>query len=210
VRYKRTYYRHWYLRRSARFAPSTAFSSVQIVGGATLILLFVYLTYQFGFSLQMAVMLIFLFLAILLGIITAVGIWLMYRRSMRWRALEVSQIDALLGIEFENYLAGLLKFKGFRQVMVTPPEGDYGADLTGYLDGKKYAVQAKQYNSWKKVGVEAIYQVLGGEKKYDCQATMVITTSYYTEQAKILAEKSKTELIDRDILLDWISEYVRK
>lgn len=149
-----------------------------------------------------------LWIAVTLFSLFAGGIvvWILWRQHRLSRALNLSQIDQLDGIAFEQYLAHLLKSRGFVNVSTTVAEGDYGADLLGVYEGTKYAVQAKRYATYK-VGVDAIYQVLGGKEYYGCEHTMVITTSYFTNQAKQLAKKSGTQLIDRTQLAAWILEF---
>lgn len=129
-------------------------------------------------------------------------------RERRLRALQLIDIDAMDGFAFEHYLSQILKSRGFTNVSVTVAQGDYGADIIGNKDGKKYAIQAKRWK-WV-VGVEAIYQCLGGREYYGCDCCIVITNSTFTDQAKALAKKSGTYLIDRNILADWIIAFQKK
>jgi restriction system protein len=197
----------------ARFSKRksiASFSALQVIGIAVLILVLFVLIQQFQLNFSQALYVVFSLLSIILLAIIIVGVMIYLKRKERWRALKISGIDQLTGIQFEHYLVGLLQFKGFKDVTLTPPSGDFGADLIAKYQDKKVAIQAKQYNFLGPVGVEAVYQVLGGERQYYCDETMVITTGYFTPQAIELSNNSKTTLINRDILLDWVTEYTKK
>lgn len=152
------------------------------------------------------ILLIFVFAVVTLGVVFAHAIqrW----QARRYKALHLIDIDVMDGLAFEKYLAEILRSRGFTNVLVTVAQGDFGADIIGTKDGIKYAIQAKRWQ-WQ-VGVEAIYQCLGGKEYYGCDACIVITNSTFTEQARTLAKKSKTYLIDRDKLAEWIIEFQRK
>ncbi|GFZ31984.1 hypothetical protein CSC2_25100 [Clostridium zeae] len=113
------------------------------------------------------------------------------KRMMKYK---MNNIDKLSGEDFEEFLA--LKFKrlGYK-VKLTPTTADYGADLVIKKDKSKIVVQAKRWNS--KVGVEAVQQVVASMKYYNADRSMVITNSYFTENAKILAKYNEVELCDR-------------
>jgi len=66
-------------------------------------------------------------------------------RNKRIRALEISHIDCMSGIEFELYLQQLLTARGFH-VSTTPISGDLGVDLVASSGGNKFAIQVKRYS----------------------------------------------------------------
>ena len=201
---KRRYYSKY---SKKRFGSSL--NTETIVFFAVVLLVLFFAAYV-GLDIEKAVLAVFMLIIAVGILVLGIAIVMFYKRRQREKSLELSDVMHMTGIEFENYLQGLLTFKGFIDVKVTPSQGDYGADLICKSEGKRFAVQAKQYNTFKPVGVEAIYQVLGGQKKYDCDETMVITTGVFTDQAYILADKSKTILVDRYTLADWITEYRRR
>lgn len=106
----------------------------------------------------------------------------------------ISDIDKMSGEVFEKYLEVLFERLGYK-VERTRYIGDYGADLIIERDGVKTVVQAKRYKG--KVGIKAIQEVLGAKGYYNCDRAMVITNSYFTRQAKELADKNGVELWDR-------------
>lgn len=146
----------------------------------------------------------FFFIALLLG-----GIFyaiLVYKQQMRrkvLRALRISQIDTMKGEEFEEYVAELLRFQGYKTRM-TPRSGDYGVDIVASRDGIKTAVQIKRYG--KKLDQKPVREAVTGMavRQYGCTKAMVVTNSTFTKAATFLASESKCELVDREKLGEWI------
>ena len=106
----------------------------------------------------------------------------------------IDEIDQMDGLEFEKYLEALFEKLGYR-VRRTPYQNDYGADLIVGKDGHKIAVQVKRYR--RKIGVKAVQEAVAACGKYRCQKAMVVTNSYFTEQAKELARANRVDLWDR-------------
>lgn len=115
-----------------------------------------------------------------------------YLRSSLW------QIDHMEGTEFEEYLDAYFSSLGYRTKHIGRT-GDFGADLIMYKGGKKYVVQAKRYK--QRVGVAAVYEVLGAKHYYKANKCIVVTNSFYTNQAKELARGAGVDLWDRNKLL---------
>lgn len=115
----------------------------------------------------------------------------------RFGLAKAAELDLLSGVEFEEFLAGLLRAQGY-VVELTPNSGDYGADLILSKDGQRIAVQAKRYVG--SVGVQAVQEALSGQAYYQCHIACVITTGTFTPNALELAEKSGVIMIGRDNL----------
>lgn len=62
-------------------------------------------------------------------------------------------------------------------------------------------VQAKRYKGY--VGTRAVQEVIGGMRYYHCENGMVITISYYSNNARELAKRSIVILWDRNDLLTY-------
>jgi restriction system protein len=92
----------------------------------------------------------------------------------------ISEIDQMSGKTFEKYLEVLFEKLGYR-VERTRYVGDYGADLVTAKDGVKTVIQAKSYKS--KAGVKAIQEAAAAKGYYDCSKAMVVTNSFFTQQA---------------------------
>jgi restriction system protein len=143
------------------------------------------------------------FIDIILSTVVIVIVYLLVKEYTvkKIAKYKMNNIDKLSGEHFEEFLA--LKFKklGYK-VKLTPTTADYGADLVIRKDKSKIVVQAKRWNS--KVGVEAVQQVVASMKYYNADRSMVITNSYFTENAKILAKCNEVELYDRRKLYNLI------
>ena len=85
-------------------------------------------------------------------------------------------------------------------VELTKITADSGVDLVLKKDKEKVAVQAKRWNRTTKVGNEVVLKTHGGMGVYNCNKSIIITTSYFSSQAKNDAEKLKIELWDREVL----------
>ena len=116
----------------------------------------------------------------------------------------LNEIDDMQGTEFEKFLYHLYKHQDYF-VELTAHNGDFGADLVLKMGSKKIVVQAKRKSS--KVGVDAIYEVLGGAGYYNANNKWVVTNNYYTDNAIVLAHKNNVKLIDRDDLILMLKEY---
>lgn len=137
-------------------------------------------------------------------VIIFVGITLLFRLGVylykrhRYAQAGIADIDKLSGKEFEEYLEVFFQRLGY-QVKRTPYQGDYGADLILSKDGVKTAVQAKRYN--RSVGLKAVQEIAAAKEYYGCDKAMVVTNSYFSNQAKSLAKATQVELWDREQLV---------
>lgn len=106
------------------------------------------------------------------------------------------------GHTFEHFCAKVLARNGFTNVNVTPGSGDNGGDIlaskpdiTGSIT---YVIQCKRYSD--NVGVKAVQEAYFARSNYGRAYAVVLTNSYFTEQAKTAAKKTGVRLWDRDIL----------
>lgn len=120
------------------------------------------------------------------------------RKQERLAKSGINEIDNMSGLDFEKYLRALLLRRGFRNVSLTTTY-DLGVDLIAEKDGYKYGIQAKRYKG--KVGLDSVRQVVAAANHYGCDRTMVITNSYFTENAKVIAKSTNCDLIDRERLI---------
>ncbi|MBB3603886.1 restriction system protein [Mycolicibacterium sp. BK556] len=124
--------------------------------------------------------------------------WLDHRRRARrdalYRATGLAAVDAMTGVEFERYVAAVLRGVGF-DVEITRATGDFGVDLIATRDGVRTAVQCKRQS--RVVNGAAIQQVVAGAAVHDCGATMVVSNHRYTRAAEQLADVHGCVLVDR-------------
>ena len=122
---------------------------------------------------------------------------------------NIYSLDNLSGKEFEEFLKWMFQELGY-VVELTKVTADSGVDLVIKRDKEKIAVQAKRYNRNTKVSNEVVLKTHGGMGVYKCSKSIIITTSYFTNQAKSDAQELNMELWDREVLSAKIDEINNK
>ena len=116
----------------------------------------------------------------------------------QWRhSLDVTAIDTMTGLEFERYIAKLLRTRGYTQVKLTE-EYDYGIDIIATKHGTTWGIQVKRYSGL--VGADAVRQAVTALRIYHCDKAMVITNSIFSKPAIALADANDCVLIDESKL----------
>ncbi|WP_455715283.1 restriction endonuclease [Anaerosporobacter sp.] len=128
----------------------------------------------------------------------------MRKKHKKKRLLQsnIYDIDLLSGEDFEKFLYYFYKKHGYR-VKLTSLTHDFGADLVIKSRGKRIVVQAKRYK--ERVGIKAVQEVIGSMAYYKAKQGMVITNSYYTQSAYVLAKSNGITLIGRNALIHMIT-----
>lgn len=108
-------------------------------------------------------------------------------------------LDKMSGEEFERALYDAFTKNGYN-VELTEKTGDHGADLIISRGLGRVAIQAKRYDPSRNVGIGAVRDIYSAMKFYNCDQAWVITTSFFTMQAKEEADKLGVRLIDRNAL----------
>ena len=85
------------------------------------------------------------------------------KNNIRLKNIDFSEIDEMDGITFEHFIADLLKNNGFYNVQVTKSSGDFGVDVIGTKERKKWVFQCKCYKS--NLGIKSIQEIYSGKKK---------------------------------------------
>lgn len=134
--------------------------------------------------------------------------WRKEQKGLSDTEYELSQIDSMGGIEFEQWCADLLEKNGFSIIQVTKQSGDQGADVIAQKDGIRYAIQCKCYSS--DLGNKPIQEVNTGKMVYHCQIGVVMTNRYFTKGAKEAAEATGVLLWDRDALIKLIEKSLKE
>ncbi|WP_264005247.1 restriction endonuclease [Mycolicibacterium sphagni] len=124
--------------------------------------------------------------------------WLDHRRNTRrdalYRATGLAAVDEMTGVEFEHYVAAVLRGAGYA-IEMTRATGDFGVDLIATRDGIRTAVQCKRQS--RVVNGSAVQQVVAGAAVHDCARTMVVSNHRYTKAAEQLADVHGCVLVDR-------------
>ena len=126
------------------------------------------------------------------------------KRLLGGESADKIDFSLMNGYEFESFLGELFKKMGYN-VVNTKLSGDQGADLIVEKLGEKTAVQAKCY--FDPVSNKAVQEVVASKNHYNCNKSLVITSSSFTKSAISLASSNNVELWDRKKLEEMISRY---
>jgi len=125
-------------------------------------------------------------------LLLSIPVWLVRRltakRNVARRCLRLD------GPEFEAYVALVLRDNGFKRVEITKGSGDQGVDILAERNGKRYAVQCKNYAG--AVGNFAVQEAYAGAEFYGCDVPVVVCPGTFTRGAKELAESTGVVLWD--------------
>jgi restriction system protein len=123
------------------------------------------------------------------------------RRDLKRAALEITAVDQMSGVEFEEFVAAQLRTRGWG-VTHTARTGDYGVDLIARKDRTCLAVQCKRLT--RDVGVAAVQQVVSGARQHGCNQAVVVTNQAFTKAARQLATTHRCRLVGREQLQIWV------
>jgi restriction system protein len=112
---------------------------------------------------------------------------------------SIEDVDDMTGWEFERWLERFFEQLDF-EVERTPYRGDFGADFVLKWKRTRIAVQAKRTSQL--VGLRAVQEVVAAKAYYNCDQAMVVTNSYYTDQAMILSRANNVWMRSRDDLAE--------
>ncbi|HEV2298624.1 MAG TPA: restriction endonuclease [Candidatus Acidoferrales bacterium] len=119
-------------------------------------------------------------------------------------AAPCDSFDDLPGVEFEKLISSALEKMGFRSE-ITKATGDGGIDIVAVLDrpiiGGRYLIQCKRFGAGNLVNAPTVREFYGAVKA-DQRAVkgILITTSGFTDQARVFAQDLPLELIDAEAL----------
>ncbi len=148
-------------------------------------------------------------LFIILLVLAVIGIfaWKLLEqaeRDRRIRAIQLADIDQMPGIQFEHYVARLYQHRGYN-TQVTKGSNDFGVDIIASKWGERLAVQVKRHS--KRVSRRAVSDSVAGLKHYGCNGAVVVTNNYFGRGAIALARSNSCQLVDRDMLAHWITDF---
>ena len=113
-------------------------------------------------------------------------------------------LDDLTGIEFERLCAKVLERRGYTNIRFTPATNDFGIDIIAESMQLKFAIQCKR--SKASIGNKAVQEALSGKVYYNCDAAVVVTNQYFTNQAIQTAKVTNVILWDRNVFLRMMQE----
>jgi len=114
--------------------------------------------------------------------------------------------------KFEELVASILEDLGF-DVKLTQETRDGGSDIIASIKNSVTSflvlVECKKYSPENKVGVGIIRQVAGVHSLREPSKSIIVTTSYFTEDAKkwVSEYNEKLDLKDYNNLKEWLKRY---
>lgn len=106
------------------------------------------------------------------------------------------------GRGYERFVASRLVQAGF-SVTYTPASGDQGVDLLAERDGRRVAIQCKDYA--KPAGNDAVQQIYAGARFYGAARAVVVAPNGYTTAARQLAGSLGVDCLHEDELVGALS-----
>jgi superfamily II DNA or RNA helicase/transcriptional regulator with XRE-family HTH domain len=114
----------------------------------------------------------------------------------------LDDIEEMSADEFVEVIAHLLAARGFEDVKRTPDRGDFGADLLARKGGMSWVIHLRP--TINQVDVPTISHALGGMAYWESSRALVVTTSYFSADARHFAARQGVELVDRETLRSWL------
>jgi len=113
--------------------------------------------------------------------------------------LLAKSIEDIDPYDFEFFVAKILSKRGY-QTELTKAVGDDGVDVLAYdKSQRRIAIQCKRQK--KSVGPGIIREMQGAQKLNHCDASVVVTTSRFTDAAQRTANELNIGLIDGDDII---------
>ena len=126
--------------------------------------------------------------------------------NRRSRAIRLAEVDQMPGLAFERYVARLYQHRGYR-TKVGEGSHDLGVDVVAINGRERLAIRVKRHS--KSVGRRAVSDAVAAKTHCGCTGAAVVTNSYFSRGAKLLARRTHCRLVDRNMLADWIIDFQR-
>lgn len=121
-----------------------------------------------------------------------------------------TRFQNLTPIQFEE-LSCLLFSQIYETAELTKSTADYGCDVyCTDKNGDKIVIQCKRYQKGKNIGNKYIDNTISAKLFYEAKKGIIVTTSDFTENAKIIAKKAEIELWNWDKLVNKLSIHLNE
>lgn len=124
-------------------------------------------------------------------------------------------LEKLSPRQFEDVVALVFRKFGYKTTM-TPLTKDGGYDIIVQLDmpegisPQRFIVECKRYSQRNRVGVDVVRALMGTLFETNADRGIIVTTSHFTKGAIETAKKTRLDLVDRDALVKWLSNFYKK
>ena len=130
------------------------------------------------------------------------------RKEVTLNRLKMTYASVTSPAEFEQYVADLYERLGYTIDEVVDKNKRGGADIIAFKDDIKYVIQVKYYT--KPVNKNGIIEVVAAKKLYKANKGIHVTNSYYSMSAMQFAAQNNIELVDGEMIEEYISEISQK
>ncbi len=113
----------------------------------------------------------------------------------------------LSGTDFERLIYRLFESIGYKVEHIGHSK-DQGGDLVINRGLERIVIQAKKYIG--NVGNKAVQEVVAARNHYNCNGTIVITSSNFTQEAMALAKTNNVRLINKAELQKLLFSYLKE
>ena len=117
--------------------------------------------------------------------------------------LKKSGIDLMTIPQFRNFTKNILSTRGFK-IREMQSDLDFGIDYIAEKSNSNYLV--KVISDSIMTSRTLLHDLMRDTTRYGCDKALVITKSYFTDDAIEFSRSSPCELIDRNKLGTWIKE----
>ncbi len=122
---------------------------------------------------------------------------------------SVCSVDSLSEKEFEFFIKWLFEELGYEFHQEKHP-AHLGVDLIAERDGEVIFIQARRYPKTYRVSDAILSIALEGKSNFGCQRSILLCTTYFTQQTVADAQKLNVELWDKDTISSKIDEVRKK
>lgn len=105
--------------------------------------------------------------------------------------------EDMTGVEYELFCKKILEEDNW-SIQTTQTSGDQGVDLIAKQGNLTIAIQCKRSNS--SIGNAAVQEIVAGANHYKTQYAIVVSNTFFTPQAKMLANTNRVLLLHHNDL----------
>lgn len=133
--------------------------------------------------------------------ISAINSW--HKRKLLDKQESINTIRNLKWKEFEELVGEAYRRQGYTVYENTSAGPDGGVDLTLKKNGELILVQCKQWRNVK-VGVDKVRELYGVQVSRNANKSVLITSGFFTQEAKNFASDKPIDLVEGPQLLELI------
>jgi restriction system protein len=112
-----------------------------------------------------------------------------------WKPADNASTTMNRNDEYEHHVAELLRREGWHAVVVGGPH-DGGVDIVAERDGRRMAVQVKNYGGGRPINAAMVRELYGAARCADCNEAMIATDARVLDYARCAATKLDVTLRD--------------